>query len=204
MSKQIMFDESGIAANFSRNLQDQSIGLIDERCKELYRVMFATMADILKIFRKKSTPKIAFAMRNENNGFDIGAILTYRAPDEGEEEDSGNWYLEFTFDENDLADIDPENIYDKSNDAFNNCVTNELNIISSGSFRDKRFMSIMFTVGIDTIKEFLDVNATEGEDIDVIMPGVFTASVSVENGIKYMTITPGEAIKQIIKGDSIL
>ena len=65
-------------------------------------------------------------------------------------------------------------------------------------------MSIMFTVGIDTIKEFLDVNATEGEDIDVVMPGVFTASVSVENGIKYMTITPGEAIKQIIKGDSIL
>ena len=62
----------------------------------------------------------------------------------------------------------------------------------------------MMNTAIDEIVKFLDKNASETEDVEVELRGIFTASVAVENGTKIMSIVPGEYIKQIIKNDSAL
>ena len=55
---------------------------------------------------------------------------------------------------------------------------------------------------IDSIKEFLDKNSNDTtEDIELEMKSVFTAGVSIENGVKNYYIIPGFAVKQIIKND---
>ena len=62
----------------------------------------------------------------------------------------------------------------------------------------------IMNTAIDEITKFLDKNASETEEVEVTLRGLFTASVAVENGVKVMSIVPGEYIKQIIKNDSAL
>ena len=76
--------------------------------------------------------------------------------------------------------------------------------IAGARFNQVKYIHIIFGCIVDTIIDFLDANASESEDVSVTLNGVFTASVAIENGIKVMSIVPGEIIKQIIKEDSIL
>ena len=73
-----------------------------------------------------------------------------------------------------------------------------------GRFKKMEYCNNLFIEAIDTLIKFMDANADEKEEFFVISKGVFTASVSVEGGEKVITITPGEMIKQFIKGDSSL
>lgn len=205
MSKQYDFyTESNIPNQYGNNLKNRhQMEIWEQTCSDIYRVLFSTLADVLKTEGSKNhAPKIAVALYDEKGIFKVGAILTYRAPDADEEEDSGNWYLEFTFNEEDIEDIDK--VFSNHDSIFDLHAVQNLSNICHATFREKRWISIMFCTAIDTIKEFLDVNATEEDEISVVMRGVFTASVVVENGIKCMTIVPGEVIKQIVKNDSIL
>lgn len=206
MSKQYDFyTDSGIANHYANNLMNRyRMEVWEQTCSDIYRVVFSTLADLLKDESTRNPKsKIAAALYDEKGVFKIGAILTYRAPDEDEEEDSGNYYLEMTFDESDIEGI--ENVFSNhSSPTFDLFAARNMSTICSAVFKEKRWITILFCTAIDTLREFLDTNASEEEDIDVVMRGVFTASVTVKNGIKIMTIVPGEVIKQIVKNDSIL
>ena len=203
MSKKFEFTQTSIPSKFSVNLLDKyQMNWLDARTSDIYRTLFTTIADVLKMRRDKNKSRIGFIMKDDKGVFRLGAILNYRKPDEGEEEDSGNWYLEFTFYPEDMTDLVEE--YDNHSDEFIVCAQEEARVIASARFNNTKFMYIIFNTVIDTLVDFLDVNAIDGEEVEVVMRGVFTASVVIENGVKVMSIVPGEVIKQVIKADAIL
>lgn len=203
MSKQFEFEKTSIPSQFSLNLlENHNMMWVDNRSADIFRVFFTVIADVLKSHQDKTKSRIGFIMKDDKGNFKLGAILNYRKPDPGEEEDTGNWYLEFTFYPDDMTDLDEE--YDNFSVEFTICSQEEAFNIASARFERNEYMSTMYNCIIDTIKEFLDTNASETEEVEVVLRGVFKASVVVENGIKVMSIVPGEFIKQIIKADSIL
>ena len=203
MAKTFEFGKTSLPTQYSINLKDNlHMMWLDDDSAGMYRVMFSAIADTLKIYQDKNLSRIGMTMKDDKGNFKMGAILNYRQPDEGSEEDSGNWYLEFTLYPEDMTNLDKE--IDNHSDTFVRCGSLEAQNIIYGHFRNVSYMYGMFNTCIDTLVSFLDTNASETDEIEVTLPGVFTASVVVENGNKVMSIVPGECIKQIIKGDSVL
>jgi len=203
MSKTFEFEQTSIPSQYSMNLKD-NFGMlwVDTRTADLCRAMFAAIADTLKLHQTKDTERVGMIMKDEKGNFKLGAILVYTKPEEGSEEDSGNWYLQMTLDESDMTDLDV--VVDNHSDVFVRCAGNEASNICYGRFRSTELMYQVFNTLIDTIVSFLDVNANETEEVTVNLRGVFTASVAIESGVKVMSIVPGEYIKQIIKNDAAL
>lgn len=203
MSKEFIFNQTSIPGQFSVNLLEKyKMNWADTNTANIFRVMFTAIADILKSKQDKNVPRIGFSMKDDKGNFKLGAIMTYRKPDAEEEEDSGNWYLEMTFDPEDMVDLDKE--IDNHTSEFTVVSNDEAHRIAGARFNKVEYIHIIFGCIVDTIIDFLDANASEAEDVSVTLNGVFTASVAIENGIKVMSIVPGEIIKQIIKEDSIL
>ena len=203
MSKQFEFAQTSIPGQFSINLMDRYYyGWMDVRTSDLYRAMFTAIADILKSKQDKNKSRIGFILKDDKGVFKLGAVLNYRKPDEGEEDDSGNWYLEFTLYPEDMGEMDYE--CDSHSGEFLMCAQHEVYTIVGGTFKQPEFMHNIFNTAIDTLVDWLDANATESDVVEVVMRSTFTAAVAVENGKKVMSIVPGETIKQIVKGDSIL
>lgn len=201
--KQFEFEQTSIPSQFSINLKDNySILWVDSRTADLYRTLFTAIADVLKHNQSKDAGKIGMSMKDDKGHFKFGAILTFKKPEEGSEEDSGNWYLEFTFDSNDMTDLMVD--VDNHSDVFVRCAAEEANNICYGRFRSTEVMYQVFNCAIDTLIQFLDANASETEEVEVNLRGIFTASVAVEDGEKIMSIVPGEYVKQIIKNDAAL
>lgn len=203
-TKTFEFEQTSLPSNFNNNLRDNygMVQLVDTAIPNMYRMIFAAMADTLCAIRGKSKDKIGFILVDNNKNFKFGMIMYYIKPEEESEEDSGNWYLECTFDENDMNDCDTT--IDSNSDAFIVAIGREANNILSGNFNDASYIGPYCCNAIDTIIDFLDLNANEGDTIEVNLKSVFNAAVEVENGLKVMSIVPGEYIKQIIKKDSIL
>lgn len=203
MSKTFEFGETSIPSMFQVDLRENfGINWVDSRAADFYRVLFATMADVLKLNQSKDTPRVGLTMKDDKGTFKMGAILVFQKPEEGSEDDTGNWYLQMTFDEADMTDLDIST--DNHSDVFVRCASIEASNICYGRFRSTEVMYNMMNTAIDEITKFLDKNASETEEVEVTLRGLFTASVAVENGVKVMSIVPGEYIKQIIKNDSAL
>ena len=203
MSKVFEFGQTSIPSQYSINLNDNfGIIWVDSKTADIYRTLFSTIADTLKYNQSKDTPRIGMSMKDDKGNFKMGAILNYRKPEDGSEEDSGNWYLELTFDPADMTNLSVD--MDNHSDVFIRCAAYESNSICYGRFRSTEIMYNMFNCAIDTLVNFLDANASESEEVEVSLRGIFTASVVVEGGQKIMSIVPGEYIKQIIKDDSAL
>lgn len=203
MSKTFEFEQTSIPSQYSINLKDNfGILWVDSRTADLFRTLFAAIADVLKYSQSKDAKRIGMTMKDDKGHFKFGAILNFKEPEEGSEEDSGNWYLEFTFNPEDMTDLTID--ADNHSDVFVRCASEEANNICYGRFRSTEIMYNIFNCAIDTLVQFLDANASEAEEVDVNLRGIFTASVAIEDGKKIMSIVPGEYIKQIIKNDAAL
>ena len=201
--REFEFEKTSIPSEYSINLKDNfGILWVDSKTADFYRTMFTAIADVLKYNQSKDLKRIGFSMKDDKGNFKLGAILTFKEPEEGSEEDSGNYYLEFTLNAEDMIELNLE--VDNHSDVFTSCASTEANNICSGRFRSVEIMHNMFTTAVDTLVQFLDTNSTEGEEVTVKLPGIFTASVAIEDGEKIMSIVPGECIKQIIKNDAAL
>ncbi len=203
MGKTFEFEQTSIPSQYAINLKD-NFGIIwlDSKTADLFRTMFSAIADVLKYNQSKDSKRIGMTMKDDKGHFKFGAILTFKEPEAGSEEDSGNWYLQFTLNAEDMTDLSVD--VDNHSDVFVRCASQEANDICYGRFRSTEIMYQMFNTAIDTLIQFLDVNATEAEEIDVNLRGIFTASVAIEDGQKIMSIVPGEYIKQKIKNDAAL
>ena len=197
--KEFNFENTSIAANYSIELHDNfNFMWVESRTADMYRIFFSTIADVLKLSEDKSYKKIAFKYKNTKGEFIFGAALEFIEPDE-DEEDKGNWFLSFTFNEDDLKDADKE--IDNHSDLFITCCDHEAESILYGRFVTLEHTDQMLGTLIDVLKKFLDKNASPDEELQVTLRSVFTAGVSIDGDTKIYTITPGEYIKQIIKND---
>lgn len=203
MSKSFNFDQTSIPTQFSINLKDNFGIIVSEvYSADIYRTLFMSIATFLRVNQEAKYHRIGMSMKDSHGAFKIGAIMTFNPPEEGSEEDSGNWFLEFTIYEDDMTDIDLE--LDNHNDVFIRCTAKAANDQMYGRFRSVDIMHNIFNTAVDTLVAFLDTNASEAEEVEVSLAGTFTAAVAVENGEKVISIVPGEIIKQCIKNDAAL
>lgn len=203
MAKSFEFENTSIPSQYSINLKDNfGILWVDSRTADMFRTMFSAIADTLKFNQTKDAKRIGMSMKDDKGNFKLGAILNFKKPEEDSEEDSGNWYLELTFNAEDMTDLDLE--IDNHSDVFIRCASEEAHNICYGRFRSTDMMFNLFNCAIDTLVQFLDTNAEEAEEVEVSLRGIFTATAGVEDGKKIMSIVPGEYIKQIVKNDSAL
>lgn len=210
MAKKFEFgiDETGkdtvaIANNYHTTLKEEYNMLFPEnKVANFYRTLFRSIAITLKHFETKSNPKIGFSLLNDKGEFRLGAILTYQAPEEGEEDDSGNWNLSFTLNKDDMVNLD--NHIDSHSDSFASIARAELYDSMYGHFSDSTSMNRMFDVAIREIIKFLDINSNDGDDVELTLPSIFTATVGIEGGEKVYAIVPGAMVKQLVKDDGSL
>jgi hypothetical protein len=203
--KEFELASSPIPAEMAYNmLENYDMAWAADRVAGLYRVVFMTIAEILKHYKSKKEP-VGFILKDNNGAFKFGAILTYHEPEEGEaneDDDKGNYTLEFTIKEDDLKDIHV--VADNHSDIFVDCSGRKAAQIMNGRFINMESCNCLFIESIDTLVKFLDANASEAEEVAVVYRGIFTATVAVEGGEKVIDIVPGEMVKQYIKGDSAL
>lgn len=198
------FMTSSIQSQFIQNLSDRyCYSITEDRTAEIYQILFESFAKALVAARRdnRTSPRIGLRVIDDKGNFKFGAILNYNAPEESNEDDHGSYYLEFTFYEEDMKDLDFE--------LDNHSTTYAMALQASSSEHSARFTNIqaMFEIidtALDTLRSYLDINAKEDEVIDLIFQGVFTASVGIEDGKKVFSIVPGETVKQIVKDDKFL
>lgn len=199
----IELTNSGISSNYSCNLKEKfSMRWIENQTPSLYRILFSTIAQYLKLNQSKANHKSVFTLKDAKGNFKLGAIMTYHKPEEDAEDDKGNWTLEFTLDPDDVVEADFA--CDNHRDDFFAIASTEAYTTINARFLDSQICNNMYCEAVDVLVQWLDTNAKEDETIELVHPGVFTAVVAVENGTKVMSIVPGEIIKQMIKSDSIL
>lgn len=202
-AKVIDLEKSSIPNDMTFNLLDHyNIGWSVAKVSPFYRVVFTTIASILRNNQSKSNPRVGFELKDMKGDFKLGAIMAYHAPEEEDTEDKGNWTLEFTFNKEDMTDLNV--VIDNHSDIFINCASRQAQSIMFGRFKLNEYSIQMFVEAIDTLVKFLDTNASDTCEVQVEYRGVFTASVAVENGEKVFSIIPGEIVRQIIKDDKSL
>lgn len=195
-------NELSISNKYTLALREKYSMLFPEQyVPNFYRVLFRSMAIVLKHYEDKNTPKIGFSLLNDRGDFVIGAILAYQAPEEGEE-DSGNWNLSFTLNKEDLSDVNK--LIDSHSDNFYEVASAELYAAMFGRFETATAMNQMYTEAIAVLIKFLDDNSGDSEEIEIELPGIVTASVGFEEGAKVYSIVPGATVKQIVKNDASL
>ena len=200
MSKVFDLEQTSIPSQYSINVRDNiSAAWADANTAMMYRILFTNIGDTLRFYQSKNVDSVGLSIKDDKGNFKMGAILNYKKPEDGSDDDTGNWYLEMTFDEKDMEDV--KELHDNHSDVFIRSAAYAA-AQSNSRFKSTDIMYNMYNIAIDTLVQFLDANASETEEVDVRLRGVFTASVVIENGQKIMSIVPGESIKQIIKNDA--
>ncbi len=196
------FETSSICSQFVLEARDRySYNIQDFHVPSVYKFLFEAIASDLKLNQDKDCPRIGFKFTDDKGQFKFGAVLNYNKPEENNEDDGGSFYLEYTFYEEDMTDLDKE-ITNHSSD-FKVCMV-QCSLQNGAKFRTSECIFNSSELAIDVLKKYLDINANETETVDLVLAGIFTASVAIEDGKKVYSIVPGETVKQIVKNDKIL
>lgn len=205
MSKEtaINFKKSLIPELFATNIRENENTRWNElRTESFYVVVFTTFAKALAAKRcgKHDT---GFIFKDDKGNFKFGGILTYQNPEEGSEDDTGNFYLSFTDNSDDFKDFDPNYLIDNHNNMFVDIAKTVALDVMHGRFQSVESMNLMFNTAIDTLYVYMDKNVNNEDDVhELTLDGIFTAIATIdENGNKIISIVPGDFIKQLIKDD---
>lgn len=192
------FTETSIPNNYSMNIRnDARMDITPDDVEMLYNVLFASFSEFLAQVKKKDKT-IALVMEDLKGNFLMAGIINYT---ENENKDMpGNWTYEMTFDADDIKNVDVT--YKTTDTQYEVVVANTAYRVSSIRFASPTYVHDIIITAVKTLQKYLDENASETETKEVELPGYFTATVTVKNGKKKMAITPGDAMKRLIKDDA--
>lgn len=201
---QMKLMETSLPSQFTLNCSDRAMfDWMESRVDKVYKLLFSAAATFLAYHRSKDAGKVALTFIDDKGNFKMAAIISYHAPEEGAEDDNkGNWSIEFTLDQGDIAEI-PQT-YDMMDLEFTEVASRECGTIMGGRFKSAKYIQELLCIAIDTLVEFLDANAVEDTVVDIVVDDFFVASVAIEDGEKVMSIVPGAVIKRLIKDDASL
>lgn len=208
--KFISIEETQLPAQLKINLQQNHfIQWIETNTAGFYRVVFTAIPLFLRNHASKDAGKVGFKVIDFKGNFIMGAIDSYHAPendaDDNGEESKGSWSLEFTFNESDLSDIQPNQIFDSMNNEFIQIYERQLWEINRGRFCGDEIKHTMLTESLYTLHDFMDKNTKEdGTEFSIGLDGYFIATSAMEDGERIISIVPGSIAKQCIKDDSVL
>lgn len=190
--------ETSIPVNLAQVIKTLGWGLEPTEIGFIYDTTVMAISDFLSQSKSKEN-KTALAIKDMKGNLVVAGIVTYHKNEN--EEMPGNWSYEFTFNEEDLKGC---NVKLSTDPHFQRVFAKTLNRLFGVEFNDILAMQPCVEEGINVLKQWLDVNAKENEEVSVEQPGYFVASVSIENGEKVFAIVPDGAMKRLIKDDSAL
>ena len=201
MAKTFKLNDCSLTGELRAHLKDEYSMLVPEYIiNNVYQSLFQSCALMVKYHSDKKYRKIGFSFKDINGEFIFGTILTFTPPEDEESEDGGNWNLDMTFNKDDMEECD--NSLDNFSDVYFTILNTQMYSQFRGHCASNRDLSIIISECMKAILNFLDSNSNEtNEDVSLEMDDVFMATVGFENGRKVYTITPGAAIKQIVKND---
>ena len=159
---------------------------------------FVATTDLLNKVKTKEKPN-SLIFEKLNNVFLCAATVEFIPGENGE---PGNWTLSWTFDENDLP-ANTNKIY--FNDVRSFSYFKSASITKWGmNFKTDSNLVILILETLDQIKNWLDQNAKEGEEVSLEIPDICQARVIIENGVKIFSLEAEGPVKMGIKDDASL
>lgn len=190
--------ETSIPANYSTEYE-ATVGpqVFKDEVVCIFKGTLAAVSDFLKTAKKKNQ-KVALKFVDGAGNFIMAGVVDYNKNDEDGQD---NWNYYFTFDEEDLKDVKPENMYDTNTPHLHAGVTNRL-LEFNLRINESAYIAPMLTLVGRSLCTFLDQNAKPGEDVTVEEDGYFVASVSIEDNEPVKALIPDEEMKKLIKDDA--
>jgi hypothetical protein len=191
--------ESSIPQNYSAGLyNEKKLEVPVEKTKMMSDVTFTGVAQFLGDVKDRKFPS-AFIFESDNQEFLAAGIVEF-IENEDEPNNPGSWNYYWTWYKNDV----PSNskIYRVTDIQLSSYFRGVSQSKYGVSFYSASYIIDLTVYLLEKIKQWLDENASETEEIGVEDPGVFQATVVVENGEKVYSIVPEGEIKKLIKDDS--
>lgn len=179
----------------------------DDRPERVIKAFFTGVSAYLSKRKiSKADEAVALVLTDVSGLFKFAGIVEYHENTENPDE-PGNWSYVMTLNEDDLIDLEKRKTVKKllfGDDAFKSVFDKAAYDIAGIVFEHERFIYDACLLVVDSIVQVLDHEATEGQVVDIEMPGYFVASVAVENGEKVFSLTPDGHMKELIKSDVAL
>lgn len=191
------FNETTISAKFAQDIRNLDVELQPQYAHYLFDSLFMSVADFLGLVKSKDV-KTALIISDLKGNFRFGAFIAYH-PNENEDV-PGNWSFEMSFDEEDIPK--DAKVYTSTDTQFLRVLANTAKDLHSFRYSAPETVPEIMVLVIDTLKNWLDANAAEGEEKTIELPGFFTAAVAIEKGEKIFSVTPDGNIKRLAKGDA--
>lgn len=193
--------ESQIPQNYSTGLySEKDYDLSADHTNIVADILFTGVAQCLGDVKDRKFPS-AFVFEANNKDFIAAAIVQY-FENKDDPSKPGNWSYTWTWYKDDVP----------ANSKIYRTTQQELSSYFRGVSQGKYGMAFKDVAGITEvnryllvqIKKWLDENAKEGEEVGVEEPGIFQASVVIEDGEKVFSLVPEGEIKKLIKDDSAI
>lgn len=198
MAEAINLSNSNIPIRFSEVIGSsgtQNVG--EEFVPFIFEGIIMGFADAAKNLRdKNATVAVILRDRPLDGDFLFGIKIKFTP---GSDDESGSWNTVWSFNKEDFEDCDIKHYVDEPN--------------TMPSFRDRLIMAglklypmsdlpyLLAKTAFQTLFEWLDTNAKDGETVTVVKDGLFEARVDVDNGIKIMNLIPSEEVTNLAKSD---
>ena len=194
--------ESTIATNFSKKFYEEELNYPVDAVPATIGAVLMSMATFLSSVKDKEKA-MALVVDNLKGDIEFGMIVKF-IPGETED-DGGSWSLVCSFDQNDF--VADENVM-KVIKFSSGVADNTLRFVAMRQkpyaigFNSEIVMKKSVLESILCIKEWLSDNASETEDVYLELDGIFVAKVSIEDGVKYLSMELSEEATQVIKNDA--
>lgn len=196
MKKLLM--ETAIPVNFTQVFNNNGWEWDPSDTNKIYHIMIMSISDCLAMVKTKTIKK-AVAIKDLKGNLLLAGVVSH-VPGESEN-DPGNWNYVLTTDIEDLKDAE---VIDCSDTRFQKVFSTTAHNLYSVSFHGGMYVQSALETAVNTLLQWLDVNASETEEVEVEEEGYFLASVVVEKGEKIISIVPDGAMKRLIKDDAAL
>lgn len=191
------FEETDIPMNYTNKLNAKELAWEPTDTADFYRLVLIAISDFLKR-KKQKGQEVGFIVQDLNGNFKLGAKVGFEPP--SDEDPAGNWEYSFTFKEEDMKSCNIT--YDIGDAGFQH-----LFIKDAYQEHRMRFDNYQLVYGgildsVECLFEFLDQNASETAEVELDLSTAFIAKVTVEDGVKIMSLTPSGEMKTLVKGDA--
>lgn len=190
-------NETEIYTSYSTEIRANNLAVSTVQMELIFKSFFEGLAEYLGI-TKRPDQTVAIKVTDYKKNFLLAAYCSF---DGTGEEGKGSWEIDFTFNEADIPD--GADVVDMREPETYHAMKKASNANGFYYKLDSDIMVINIAVA-NSIKNWLDANASETEAMTVSLDGVFEATVEVVDGVKQTGIVVKEEVKDIAKGDRIL
>lgn len=163
----------------------------------LFVSTFTAIANFLS-FAKTKEKKTALVVNDVKGNLILGGLVQFHE-NEDEPNNPGNWSFEFSFDPEDFKDA---NSFLSTDPRFQRIFSDTLYSLFSARINFPEQIQKMIETTVSSLKDWLELNAKENDEIEIELEGTFVGTTAIENKEKVFSVVPSGELKTIIKSDS--